>query len=283
MDAARVARRAPAVFVSHGSPMLPLEPGSAAPMLTELGAELRTRALRAVLVLSPHWMTRGLAVGSCARPGTLHDFGGFDPALQRLRYPVAGDPELARRVAALLAEAGLAVALDPERGLDHGVWVPLRLMLPEGDLPVVPLSMPWPLDAQGAWRLGRLLAPLRDQGVLLLGSGSLTHNLHEFRASATVSDAAEPYVLEFSAWMRDAIARGDAQALLEWKTRAPHARRAHPSDEHLLPLHWVLGAALANAPVGGPATMGAEPPPAPRYWPGGVHYGMLSMDAWTLD
>ncbi len=291
MDPAQGARRAPAVFVSHGSPMLPLEPGSAAPMLTELGAALRARTLRAVLVLSPHWMTRGLAVGSAARPQTLHDFGGFDPALQQLRYPAAGDPELARQVAGLLGEAGLPVALDPGRGLDHGVWVPLRLMFPRADLPVVPLSMPWPLDAQGAWRLGSLLAPLREQGVLLLGSGSLTHNLHEFRAAATVADPAEPYVLEFSAWMREAIGRGDAQALLEWKTRAPHARRAHPSDEHLLPLHWVLGAALAHGPVPGPApgaaqgtpAIGSEPAAAARYWCGGVHYGMLSMDAWTLD
>ena len=265
--------RAPVVFVSHGSPMLPLEPGSAAPMLGELGAALRARPLRGVLVLSPHWMSRGLAVGTSERPATLHDFQGFDPALRPLHYPAAGDPVLARRAAALLGEAGLPVALDPGRGLDHGVWVPLRLMFPRADLPVVPLSMPWPLDAQGAWRLGELLAPLREQGVLLLGSGSLTHNLHEFRGAAGVDDAPEPYVLEFSAWMREAVARGDAQALLEWKSRAPHARRAHPSDEHLLPLHWALGAARA----------GSNTPVAARHWPGGVHYGMLSMDAWTLD
>lgn len=268
MDARPGARRAPVVFVSHGSPMLPLEPGSAAPMLGELGAELRERPLRGVLVLSPHWMTRGLAVGAAAQPRTLHDFHGFDPALQQLHYAAHGDPELAAQAAALLGEAGLPVVLDPQRGLDHGAWVPLRLMFPRAEWPVVPLSMAWPLDAAGAWRIGRLLAPLREQGVLLLGSGSLTHNLHELRAGATVDDAAEPYVLEFAAWMRDAIARGDTQALLEWKTRAPHARRAHPTDEHLLPLHWALGAA------GQPAQA--------RYWPGGVHYGNLSMDAWTF-
>ena len=163
---------------------------------------------------------------------------------------------------------GLPAALDTQRGLDHGVWVPLQLMFPQADIPVVPLSMPWPLDAAGAWRLGGLLAPLREQGVLLLGSGSLTHNLHEFRGAATVDDAPEPYVLEFAAWFEDAIARGETAALLDWRERAPQARRAHPSDEHLLPLHWALGAA-------GEALR-------PRRWHGGVHYGMLSMDAWSL-
>ena len=257
------------VFVSHGSPMLPLEPGSAAPMLVDLGRELlRQGRPRAVLAWSPHWMTRGIAAGASRRPPTLHDFHGFDPALQRLRYDVPGDPDLAAQVVGLLQQAGLPAALDTQRGLDHGVWVPLQLMFPQADIPVVPLSMPWPLDAAGAWRLGSLLAPLREQGVLLLGSGSLTHNLHEFRGAATVDDAPEPYVLEFAAWFEDAIARGETAALLDWRERAPQARRAHPSDEHLLPLHWALGAA-------GEALR-------PRRWHGGVHYGMLSMDAWSL-
>lgn len=259
---------APVVFVSHGSPMLPLEPGSAAPMLRELGRELLARRPRAIVAMSPHWMTRGVAVGAHERPATLYDFHGFDPALRTLRYAVDGDPALAARVLELLQAAGVPAALDPQRGLDHGVWVPLRLMFEQGELPVVPLSMPWPLDAAQAWDLGRLLRPLREQGVLLLGSGSLTHNLHEFHPDATVDDAAEPYVLEFADWVRAAIAAGDRQALLEWLARAPHARRAHPTAEHLLPLHWALGAAGQASPA--------------RHYSGGVHYGMLSMDAWCF-
>ncbi|MDE2121243.1 MAG: dioxygenase, partial [Betaproteobacteria bacterium] len=220
---------APAVFVSHGSPMLPLEPGSAAPMLRQLGRELLARRPRAVLVMSPHWMTRGVAVGANERPATLYDFHGFDPALRTLRYPVDGDPALAARALELLQAGGVPAALDPRRGLDHGVWVPLRLMFEQGELPVVPLSMPWPLDAAQAWGLGELLRPLREQGVLLLGSGSLTHNLHEFRGGATVDDPPEPYVLEFVAWVREAIARGDGEALRDWAGQAPHALRAHPT------------------------------------------------------
>ncbi len=262
---------AAAVFVSHGSPMLPLEPGSAGPMLAELGRQLLGRgAPRAVLVFSPHWMTRGgVAVGASQRPETLYDFQGFDPALRRLRYEVAGDPQLAGQVFELLRQAGMTAAVDPQRGLDHGAWVPLRMMFPQAEVPVVPLSMPWPLDAAGAWRLGRALAPLRRQGVLLLGSGSLTHNLYEFGPDSRLDDPPAPYVLEFVDWARQAVERGDAEALLGWRERAPHARRAHPSDEHLLPLHFALGAA-------GPAAQ-------PSRFPGGVHYGMLSMDAWVLD
>lgn len=260
---------APVVFVSHGSPMLPLEPGSAAPMLRELGRELLARRPRAVLALSPHWMTRGVAVGSHQRPPTLHDFHGFDPALRGLRYAVDGEPALATEARRLLEAAGVPAVLDPQRGLDHGVWVPLQLMFEHGELPVVPLSMPWPLDAARAFSLGRWLRALREQGVLLLGSGSLTHNLHEFHPGATVDEAAQPYVREFADWVAGAIARGDVQALLDWQALAPHALRAHPSAEHLLPLHWALGAA-------------GEPARA-RHHAGGVHYGMLSMDAWSFD
>ncbi|OIQ77300.1 2,3-dihydroxyphenylpropionate/2,3-dihydroxicinnamic acid 1,2-dioxygenase [mine drainage metagenome] len=257
--------RASALFVSHGSPMLPLEPGSAAPMLRRVGSKLD--GARAILAFSPHWMTRGVVLGAAAQPATIHDFSGFDPALYTLRYPVAGDPELARSAAECLRRAGVDVALDPNRGLDHGVWNPLLLMRADADVPVVPLAMPWPLDAAGAWRLGEALAPLRDDGVVLLGSGSLTHNLYEFDPGAGTDDAVVPYVREFVAWMRDAVARGDREALLDWQLRAPHARRAHPTPEHLLPLFWALGAAAGDA---------AE------LFDGGVHYGMLSMDAWAF-
>lgn len=259
--------RLPSLFVSHGSPMLPLEPGTAAPMLQALGRELPRPA--AILAFSPHWMARAPAVGASVRPETLHDFGGFDPALYALRYPAPGKPELAERAAALLHAAGWSARLDAGRGLDHGVWAPLRFLFPQADIPVVPLAMPWPLDAAGAYRLGQALAPLAEQGVLPFGTGSLTHNLHEFNPGAATGDTPEPYVLAFVDWMRDAIARGDIAALLDYRRQAPQATRAHPTDEHLLPLFWALGA--------------AGPDPTPRHRAGGVHYGMLSMDAWVFD
>ena len=259
----------PVVFVSHGSPMLPLEPGSAAGMLRELGRELLGHGPRAVVVLSPHWMTRGVALGAHERPPTLHDFHGFDPALRDLRYEVPGSPEVAAEARRLLQAAGMTASLDALRGLDHGMWVPLQLMFARAELPVVALSMPWPLDPMGAWHLGQALRPLREQDVLLLGSGSLTHNLHEFRACAAVDATAEPYVREFAEWVAAAIRAGDVKQLLAWDTRAPHALRAHPTPEHLLPLHFALGAAGSGARA--------------RRWHGGVHYGMLAMDAWSFD
>ena len=257
--------RQPALFVSHGSPMLPLEPGTAAPMLQALGAELARP--QAILAFSPHWMARSPTLGASPQPETLHDFGGFDPALNTLRYPAPGHPALAQRAAELLHAAGWSAKLDAGRGLDHGVWVPLRLMFPAADIPVVPLAMPWPLDVAGAFQLGQALRVLADEGVLLFGSGSLTHNLHEFRPGASTDAPPEPYVLEFVDWMREAIVRGDTKALLHYRTLAPHAARAHPTDEHLLPLFWALGAA-------GEAS-------TPRHRAGGVHYGNLSMDAWV--
>ena len=254
------------IFVSHGSPMLPLEPGTAAPMLQALAGQLARP--RAVLAFSPHWMARSPAVGASSRPTTLHDFGGFDPALYKLHYDAPGSPQLAKHVAALLQNAGWLAPLDPNRGLDHGVWVPLSILLPQADVPVVPLAMPWPLGAAGAYRLGQAMHSLTDEGVLLLGTGSLTHNLSEFDPSSTTDDPAQPYVIAFVDWMRQAIERGDTGALLDYRRQAPHAVRAHPTDEHLLPLFWALGAAGADA--------------RPRHYSGGVHYGMLSMDAWMF-
>lgn len=258
--------RQPTVFISHGSPMLPLEPGTAAGMLKELGQELPRP--KAILAFSPHWMARQPAVGSSAHPETIHDFSGFDPALHQMRYPVAGNPEVAQRAASLLERAGWTAPLDPKRGLDHGVWVPLSIMFPQADVPVVPVAMPWPLDASGAHRLGAALSPLAEEGVLLFGTGSLTHNLRDFSPASGTDEAPQTYVSEFVDWMRNTIERGDTAALLAYRDQAPHAARAHPTDEHLLPLFWALGAAGAGA--------------RPRHLAGGVHYGMLSMDGWIF-
>lgn len=232
--------RTPVLFVSHGSPMFAIEPGTAGARLRGLGARLD--GVRAVLVISPHWQTRGLAVSTCAAPATLHDFAGFPAPLYQLRYPAPGAPASARAALDLLQRAGHEVHADPARGLDHGAWVPLLHLLPTASLPVFQVSMPRDLDSDGALKLGEVLSPLRGAGIMILCSGSLTHNLHEF--GRPVADPG--YAQEFADWARDAVERGDLDALLEWRTRAPHAARAHPSAEHFLPLLVAAGAAMPD-------------------------------------
>lgn len=234
----------PALFVSHGAPTFALEPGLAGAQLAAAGRALGKP--RAIVVVSPHWMTRGIEVGAAARPETVHDFGGFPRALYRLQYPAPGAPELAERTAQLLRDAGLPATLDSERGLDHGAWVPLMHLFPQADVPVVPVSLPVDADAAGAYALGRALAPLAAQGVLVAGSGSLTHNLYEFRMG---HEEGAPYAREFSLWIRQAVLDGDRERLLHALERAPHAARAHPTAEHFLPLLVALGASDEGAPA----------------------------------
>ena len=252
----------PVLFVSHGAPTFALEPGEAGSRLRALGEGL-ARRIEAVVVLSPHWMTRTLAITSVAAPATIHDFGGFDEALYRLRYPAPGSPGLAAEVRDRLAATGIDASLDAQRGLDHGAWVPLMHLLPAADRPVVQVSMPVDLDPPGAFALGRALAPLRERGVLLVGSGSLTHNLYELRPPG--APAAE-YALAFAEWIAAAVGAGDTAALLDYRRRAPQAERAHPTEEHYLPLPFAAGAAGAGETA--------------RRLEGGVTYGVLSMDAY---
>src|SRR5450830_945409 len=173
--------RLPALFVSHGAPLFALEPGDTGPALSRLGAELRSnQPLRGVVVLSPHWMSQGLRVMTGGQPATWHDFGGFPRPLYALQYPAPGDPALADEVLRLLQAAGLPAQADAQRPYDHGAWVPLMHLFPQADVPVVQLSLPATAGPAEVLALGQALAPLRDQGVLLLGSGSMTHNLSEF-------------------------------------------------------------------------------------------------------
>lgn len=256
----------PALFVSHGAPLFALEPGQAGPRLQAVGERLLALpGLRAVLVVSPHWRTRGLRLGASAQPATVHDFGGFPAPLYALQYPAAGAPEVAQEVAALLARSGVSAELVHDQGLDHGAWVPLLHLLPGAPLPVLQLSLPLELRAADALALGRLLAPLRDLGVLILGSGSLTHNLYEFTPQETAAPAA--YVAEFVQWIRRAAVTHDDAALVDWRG-APHSQRAHPSDEHYLPLLIAAGASSAHEPV--------------EVIDGGVTYGVLSMEGYVF-
>lgn len=182
--------RLPSLYISHGSPMTALTPGLVGVRLAELAAQLPRP--RAIVMASAHWLTRQPVVGGHPQPPTIHDFGGFPQALFDLQYPAPGDPALAGEVAQRLAAAGLPAAVDPTRGLDHGAWVPLRLLYPQADIPVVPLALQ-PLQGPAhQFALGRALAPLRGQGVLLIGSGSITHNLHDFREYQRGGEA--PYV-----------------------------------------------------------------------------------------
>lgn len=237
-------QRAPALFISHGSPMFALEPGALGERLRQLGQSLQD--VRAVLVVSPHWQTRGLGVMVTARPETVHDFGGFPPALYQLQYPAPGAPELAMRAAHLLHDAGFAVGVSDQQGLDHGAWVPLMHLLPDAKLPVFQVSLPHDITPEGALRLGQALAPLRDEGVLIVGSGSMTHNLYELRRMDGPAGACDPYVREFTDWVRAAVKARSTQAMAQYRTQAPHAVRAHPTDEHFLPLHVALGASSGD-------------------------------------
>ena len=264
--------RLPSLFISHGAPTFALEPGVAGPRLRALGQALpRPRAL---LVVSPHWMTPTPRVSTAQQPETLHDFGGFDPTLYRLSYPAPGHAALAQRTVECLRQAGWAPQADGQRGLDHGAWVPLMYLFPQADVPVFQVSLPSRLDAAGAWALGQALAPLAAEDVLIVGSGSLTHNLDEFRGGQGPD---EPYVKAFAAWVREAVEQGDAGRLRRSLDDAPQAQRAHPTPEHFWPL--LVAAGASDATDGGDAGAGLLPATVIE---GGVAYGMLAMDSYAF-
>lgn len=259
--------RLPALFISHGSPMTALEPGLVGPRLAELAASMPKP--KAIVVASAHFLGRKPIVGGDPQPQTMHDFGGFPQALHELQYPAPGDAALSARVYGLLAQAGLEPYMDPRRGLDHGVWVPLRFLYPQADIPVVPLSIQPELGPAHQFALGRALAPLREEGVLLVGSGSITHNLRDWRGGYSAGQEA-PYVRPFIEWFERTLAADDVAALLDYRRQAPFAERAHPSEEHLLPLHFAMGAAGGDA-------LGAQRIDA------GVDMGFLAMDIYRFD
>ena len=254
---------APALFISHGAPLFAVSPSTSGPALTAYGKQLLAEhEIKGMVIVSPHWMTEGLAVMRNAKPETYHDFGGFPPALYALQYPVSGDIELSDRVQALLVGAGLNPIQDPDRPLDHGVWVPLMHLFPNADIPVVQVSLPNGWGPEQVFKLGQALQPLREQGILLIGSGSMTHNLSEFFGGERKPD---PYVDAFSRWVETTLVKGDTQALLDYAQKAPSAKRAHPSDDHFLPLFFAVGAAGANATL--------------HYLSREVMYSMLAMDS----
>ena len=229
----------PSLFISHGSPMLALQPGASGPALARLASELPRP--RAIVVVSAHWESSELRVSATAQPRTWHDFGGFPAALYRVQYPAPGSPPLAAEIIRLLADAGLPAQLDDQRPLDHGAWVPLSLLYPQADIPVVQVSLPSRQGPALQSQVGQALSALRGQGVLLIGSGSITHNLGELDWQAG-PEVIEPWAQAFRDWMVTKLESQDEAALHDYRQQAPYAVRSHPTDEHLLPLFFAHGA-----------------------------------------
>ena len=243
----------PPLYLSHGSPMTALEPGLAGPFLRRLGPAIESSFGRpqAILAISAHTLTREPVLLGAAQHATVHDFSGFPPALYELRYDSAGAPQLMPRVAALIKAAGLPVHETHEGGLDHGIWSPLRFAWPKADIPILPLGFPPDWSPAQLFALGQALAPLAQDGVLVMGSGSITHNLRlVFGASRPALDAPEiEPSAAFRRWFAQRSAAADWPALQNYRSQAPNAVLMHPTDEHLLPFFVAAGAAGA-APIG---------------------------------
>jgi 4,5-DOPA dioxygenase extradiol len=235
--------RLPSVFLSHGSPMHALEPGPAGEAWAALGR--RIGRPRAILIASAHWETAAPMLTGSARPPTIHDFYNFPEPLYRLRYPAPGAPELAQRASGLLAAKGFQAGVDAQRGLDHGAWSPLLYMYPDADVPVVQLSVQPQLGPQHHVEVGRALRPLSDEQILVIGSGHLTHNLRDW---ARGQGAPAPYAREFQDWVLQRLTSQDVNGLVQYRSLSPQGVRAHPTDEHFLPLFVAVGAAGQGKP-----------------------------------
>lgn len=235
----------PSLFISHGGPNIVLSDTPARHYLE--GLEGIVGRPKAIVIVSAHFETDGVAVVTDPTPGMIYDFGGFAPELYRMVYPAPGEPALAGRVLALLEDAGLQPARIGARGYDHGTWTPLKLAFPDARIPVVQVSIDPSRDATWHYRLGRALAPLREEGVLLIGSGHITHNLRAFFGAVRRGEAVDPAlaakVKAFTDWFDDRLSAGAVDDVLDWKEKAPFPAENHPTDEHLMPIFFALGAA----------------------------------------
>jgi 4,5-DOPA dioxygenase extradiol len=233
----------PSLFLSHGAPTLPLTDTPARSFLSGLG-QLLPRP-KAIVVVSAHWETDRPAVNAVQWNDTIHDFYGFPRPLYALRYKAPGVPALAEVISEKLRQSGFGCDIDRTRGLDHGAWVPLLLMYPQADIPVLQLSVQPHLGPEHHLRIGHALASLRDDGVMIIGSGSLTHNLSEFRGHGP-NDPAPDWVNAFADWFDAAVQADRRDDLVHYRDKAPFARRNHPTEEHLMPLYAAIGAAGLN-------------------------------------
>jgi 4,5-DOPA dioxygenase extradiol len=234
----------PSLFISHGSPMTVIEDSRARRYLSGLGEKIGRP--EAILIASAHWEYPVLAMTTAKRLDTIHDFGGFPQALFDCRYEPPGIGEFAEKISRSLSDAGLELHADPRRGIDHGGWSPLILMYPEADIPTAQISIETARGPAHQLAVGKALAGLRGEGVLIIGSGSMTHNLRSLIRSEPDCRGAD-WAIEFSEWVAGALADSRVDDLLNWKAKAPHARYAHPTDEHFLPLFTALGAGGSDA------------------------------------
>ena len=256
--------RMPLLFISHGAPNLVLHDSPCHRFLQDLGRSLPRP--EAVLVVSAHFTTRAPALTADAKPETIYDFGGFEPELYQMTYPAPGAPDVASRCARTLVAHGVQAALVTDRGFDHGTWVPLKLMFPQADIPVFQLSVQPNAGPAHHLAVGKALSELAGQRILIVGSGALTHNLHEFFAGGYgLHDPAPEWVRDFGDWMNARIEAGDTGALVDYRKASATGARNHPTEEHLLPLFTVLGAA-GNAPG--------------RRLHSSAQYGVLMMDVY---
>jgi 4,5-DOPA dioxygenase extradiol len=257
-------KRQPILFISHGSPSLALEDCPARDFLQRLGGELG--APRAIVAVSAHWASGAPAVTGAASPETIHDFYGFPDALYRLRYPAPGAPEIAARVCELMRAGGFECEIDSRRGLDHGTWSPLLLIYPEAQVPVVQLAIQPHRGAAHHFALGAALAPIRDDGILIMGSGGATHNLGQIRGAG--NQPTPKWVSAFAEWLDGVMTEGRSEELVNYRRQAPYAAENHPSEEHFLPLIVAAGAAGEGARA--------------RVLHSSYTYGVLSMSAYAF-
>ena len=263
----------PSIFVSHGSPMIALEPGEAGAFMQRLGPAIDAAFGRpkAIVSVSAHTAARMPVVLAAPRHEAVYDFGGFDPKLFTLRYDAPGDPALAARLLGLLEDKGIEGRSVPEGGLDHGAWTALRYIYPAADIPIVPLAFVPSASPAAQFALGEALAPLADEGVLVLGSGSITHNLRRAFAGGLNSPRNVPEIPEstaFRRWFAERSAARDWNALFAYRSKAPHAADMHPTDEHLLP--WFVAAG-----AGGRIAV-------PQRLHDSVEIGCIGMDAYAF-
>ncbi|MFA6014632.1 MAG: class III extradiol ring-cleavage dioxygenase [Gallionellaceae bacterium] len=257
-----MANRMPVIFVAHGAPDAFLKAPDTLAVWREIGAMLPHP--KGILVISAHWEAPRPCVSLAGSPQTIHDFSGFSPELYDMKYSAPGAPLLAQRVASLLNAAGIATDRHPDRGLDHGAWVPLSVMFPHADIPVTQLSLTLDKNAAYHFAIGKLLAALRDEDILILASGAITHNFTWLNWRANDDQIPYPQAYAFNAWVAEKLAVNDVAAMLDYRL-APHGAEAHPTEEHFMPLLLAMGAANGDTPV--------------RFQPR-FNYGALSMDAY---
>lgn len=255
--------RLPVVFVSHGAPDALLKAPEAVACWRGIGRDIPRPA--AILAISAHWEARQPTASLSGAPETIHDFSGFSPDLHAMQYPAPGAPALAERAVALLAAAGAAAELHPSRGLDHGAWVPLSAMFPQADVPVAQLSLVRNAGPAAHFALGQALAPLREEGVLIVATGSITHNFGWLDWQAAGDPTPVPQAKGFADWVAARVQAQDVTALLDYRS-APHGSASHPTEEHFLPFFVALGAADGDRPT-------RHQPP--------FTYGGLAMDAYV--